>query len=61
MVKSLLKSEFATEFYNISTETLRRWIKSNPKLVSELKEINYNNNSKLLKPKEIALMRKYFG
>ena len=61
MVKSLLKSEFATEFYNISTETLRRWIKNNPKLVSELKEINYNNNSKLLTPREIALMRKYFG
>ena len=61
MVKTMLKSEFSKEFYNISTETLRRWIKSNSKLMSELEEINYNYNSKLLTPREIALLRKYFG
>jgi len=61
MVKSMLKSEFAREFYNISPETLRRWIKGNSKLMIELKAIGYNNRSKLLKPSDIALIRKYFG
>ncbi len=57
----MLKSEFAKEFYGISTETLRRWTKGNSKLMSELDAIGYNNHSKLLKPRDIALLRKYFG
>ncbi|RLD59899.1 MAG: hypothetical protein DRJ01_10660 [Bacteroidetes bacterium] len=61
MVKTMSKSVFAKEFYSVSSESLRRWIKGNSKLMSELKEIDYNSNSKLLKPREITLIRKYFG
>ena len=57
----MFKSEFAREFYGISSETLRRWVKGNSKLMNELEAIGYNNNSKLLKPRDIALLRKYFG
>jgi len=61
MVTTMLKSEFAEKFYNISSETLRVWIKGNAELMSELEAISYNNHSKLLKPREIALIRKHFG
>ncbi len=61
MVTSMLKSEFAEKFYNVSSETLRLWIKGREELMSELEAIGYKNRSKLLKPKEIVLIRKYFG
>ncbi len=61
MVTSMLKSQFAKEFYNVSIETLRRWMNGNPKLMSELEALGYNKRSKILKPNEIAVLRKYFG
>ena len=57
----MLKSEFAEKFYNISSETLRIWIKNKAELMEELEAIGYNNRSKLLKPREIAIIRKHFG
>jgi len=61
MVTSMLKSDFAKKFYNISTETLRKWMQGKPELKSELEAIGYNYRSKLLKPREIALIREHFG
>ena len=61
MVKSMFKTDFAEQFYGVSAETLRRWIKSKTQLVEKLEETGYNKHSKMLKPKEILLIREYFG
>ena len=61
MVKSMYKYEFAEQFYSISSETLRLWINENPELLEKLEELGYKKRSKLLKPKEISLIREYFG
>jgi hypothetical protein len=59
--KSMLKSEFAMTYYGISSETLRKWINRNNDLLNELESIGYNKRSKLLTPKEIELIKRYYG
>ena len=59
MLKPMLKSEFARDFYGITVETLRQWINSNPELVKKLKEVGYNKHTKLLKPKVMELLQEY--
>ena len=61
MVKSMYKYEFADKFYSITSETLRLWINENPELLKELEKLGYKKRSKLLKPKEISLIREHFG
>ena len=55
----MLKSKFAESFYGVTVETLRQWINQNPELKKKLKEIGYNKNSKLLKPKEMEILQEY--
>lgn len=57
----MFKTDFAEQFYGVSAETLRRWIKSKPQLVEKLERIGNNKHSKMLKPREILLIREYFG
>ena len=61
MVISMLKSVFAKKFYDVTAETLRLWINANPELMEKLDKVGYKKRSKLLKPKEIELIRQYFG
>jgi len=61
MVISMLKSKFAKQFYDVSAETLRLWLNDNPELMKKLVEIGYKKRSKLLRPKEIELIRRHFG
>jgi len=55
----MLKSEFARDFYGVTVETLRQWIKRNPELVKKLEEVGYNKYNKLLKPKVMEILQEY--
>ena len=57
----MFKSEFALSYYGITSETLRQWINKNKNLLKELKLAGYNKHSKILNPKEIELIKKYYG
>ena len=59
MFKPMLKSEFARDFYGVTVETLRQWIKRNPELVKKLEEVGYNKYNKLLKPKVMEILQEY--
>ena len=57
----MLKSELAERFFGVEVRTMMRWIKSNENLQKELKEVGYTSKNRVLTPKQIALIRKYYG
>lgn len=65
-VRAYSKAELATlynpqECLTVALQTLSRWIRTNPTLMEELKNMNYNKYRRGFTPKEVAMIVKYLG